>query len=668
DETLIGGPREKIGHFVLTRLLGKGGFGQVYEAEDLELKRKVAIKIPWSHKVDQGASSGALKEARAAAVIQHPNVVKVHEVGALDRGLYIVSELVDGIDLGRWLETTSPDEIETARLMAEICDGVQAAHTAGVIHRDLKPGNILITRQGRPMVTDFGLARRRITGQTTVTRTGEVFGTLKYMSPEQARGMPRLIDERSDVFSLGIILYRMLTGRVPFRGGNDDMVTILFQITSTEPTSPRDHRPGIPKDIATICLRCLEKDPGRRYQTAAELAADLRRFADGAPVIARPISPPERLWRKVKRSPVAASAILLATMATISALWLALQPEPDAKVVDREIVVAPEDVRHRTTVGVRRADGKAVSSCRWCVVPLDRYRREPVAELALEFSDLTPISPELLPGDYLVVVEIPGYGFHEVYRRVPRDPQTVGMPGINSRNWTRVGDGYVWPEIVVASFDDITQSLVAIDGGRYQPAGPENAAPEFDIAPFYVAGFEFTAQQQRILEGGDPSVVDRLPAQVSAVYADQIAETFGCRLPLELEFEYLATNFGTTEVPSGRPEEYDFASRQIGDAMAESFDRMVNQPVYNLHWNAPEWTCGGGIPVTRPRPQEPDQFLESNQFAERRAVRGGPLETGRPDTVFDRAVQLETERTKGISFRLAIGRQPRFLSKLEAGQ
>lgn len=297
-------------------LVGRGGMGEVYRAWDPVLERPVALKYLRVSDPDQVAR--LQQEARAQARIDHPAVCRVYEVGDEEGRPFIAMQFVDGRQLDEAAADMSLEQ--KVVVVREVAEAVQAAHAAGLIHRDLKPANILVATDGdgrpRPYVLDFGIAREQeVAG---LTATGQVIGTPGYLSPEQARGETTTLDRRTDVFSLGVILYELLTGRRPFRG--ESQVEVLMALLTREPEPPRRLAPWVPRDLETVILRCLEKEPDRRYPSARELADDLGRWLLGEPVLSRRTGPVDRMVRRVRRHPaVAAMAALLVVLATAGA-------------------------------------------------------------------------------------------------------------------------------------------------------------------------------------------------------------------------------------------------------------------------------------------------------------------------------------------------------------
>jgi tetratricopeptide (TPR) repeat protein/tRNA A-37 threonylcarbamoyl transferase component Bud32 len=301
--------------------LGRGGMGVVYKARQLRLNRAVALKMILAG--DHAPAEAAIRflaEAESIARLHHPHIVQIFAFGDHDGRPYFEMEYVDGGSLAERLGGGPWPAREAARLVETLARAIHAAHRSGIIHRDLKPANILLSSEGVPKIADFGLAKCLDT-ETGLTRTELIVGSPSYMAPEQAGGNAAAVGPAADVYSLGAILYELLTGRPPFQAPT--VLETLEQVRSAEPMAPTRLRRKLPRDVVTICLKCLEKGPARRYPSAAELAEDLRRFEAGEPIRARPVGGLERLGRWCRREPaVAALALaLLAGLVGVASQW-----------------------------------------------------------------------------------------------------------------------------------------------------------------------------------------------------------------------------------------------------------------------------------------------------------------------------------------------------------
>jgi len=392
------GPEETFGGYRLIRRLGEGAMGLVYEAEQRQPPRTVALKLLWAG----GTSPAALRrfehEAALLGRLNHPAVAQVFEAGVAESPLgprpFIALELVRGVPLTRHVEDRGLDLRTRIDLLAAVCDGVQHAHGRGVIHRDLKPSNILVDQAGRPKIVDFGVARAVEPGRETIAaERGRLIGTVHYMSPEQLAGDPEAVDTRSDVYSLGVVAYEALTGRLPYDVTGRSFPDMVRTFVEAEPLRPSRSNPRLRGDLDLILLKALAKDPERRYSSAAALGEDLRRHQADEPIRARPPSAPYALRKFARRHPALVIGILgmIVTVMAGSAVSLLYasrwrRAEADAQV---RRLRAEREARIRAAVAgvlerlLREADPAVTPDVEPTLRQvLDRAARMAVAELA----------------------------------------------------------------------------------------------------------------------------------------------------------------------------------------------------------------------------------------------------------------------------------------------
>ncbi len=339
-----------FGDYELEGELGGGGMGVVFRARQISLNRPVALKMLRSGLLAEADELLRFQnEAEAVALLDHPRIVPIYEVGEHDGRRYYSMKLVPGGNLAEQLPALKADPKRAAKVLVEVARAVHHAHQRGILHRDLKPANVLLDEQGAPHVTDFGLAKRTDV-DLDLTASGAFVGTPGYMSPEQAEGRRRSVTTASDVYGLGAILYALLTGQPPFRG--DSMLQTLERVRNEPPEPLVARNPEVPRDLNVICLKCLEKDPARRYESAAALADDLDRWLRGEPILARPVGPLTRLGMWCRRKPVLAglaAALIVSTVVGISGVFafgFEARRQRDAAILSRNEAV---DAREAAT-------------------------------------------------------------------------------------------------------------------------------------------------------------------------------------------------------------------------------------------------------------------------------------------------------------------------------
>jgi serine/threonine-protein kinase len=465
-----------VSGYELMGLLGRGGMGVVYKAWQVGLKRLVALKmLPAGEPGDQEQLSRFRAESEAVARLQHPNIVQVHEVGEQDGRPFFSLELVEGGSLEKRLGGKPQPAPEAARLIETLARAIHAAHQCGIIHRDLKPANILLQleessrkdaktqrskerqekqRDGSepsslspgvlaslrelsflPKITDFGLAKR-LEADEAHTRTGAIMGTPNYMSPEQASGRNREVGPATDIYSLGAILYELLTGRPPFNGATP--LETLEQVRSAQPVPPRQLQPKLPRDLETICLKCLQKEPSRRYANALELAEDLGRFLRHEPIRARPVGRGERLWRWCCRNPLVASltAGLILTVLSALAVTTGLYLDADHHRLRAEANFRRAEEEHKKAQeksdAERREYTRAELHLNDCYLAVDAFLTRVSEERLLRQPDMEGLRKKLLHSAVEFLNKFAGYR-----SEVPRFEGERGRAYVRLANLTR---------------------------------------------------------------------------------------------------------------------------------------------------------------------------------------------------------------------------------------
>ena len=539
-------PTFKDGRYKAVRSLGKGSFGIVWLAQDTTLGRDVAIKVPAGNYDDQASRDMFNREARAVAQLEHEGIVGVHDYGVEDSTAFIVFQYVPSRSLDRVLRRDGVTHEQAVRILASVAEAAHYAHEQDVVHRDIKPANILIASEdGRAVLADFGLAKTDRVADS-LSGDGRIIGTPNYMAPEQARA--ESVTPVSEVFTLGVLLYELLSGRKPFDG--ESTASIVHQVVQDSPPLIRRLDSRIPIDLERICEKAMRKDPQLRYQSAGQLAEDLRRYERGEPVLARPLAFPKRSLSWCRRNKLSATLLLATVLASFTAVGMSLAPGVDNRV----------PVRFATTPA-----GAEVT-----VVRLDDELGEPDPETLVRLPGVSPVTTRLAGGRYLIVAVRQDEGeelkFCEQYLSVPNkfEGQDVsarrGNDGLD--NGVFEDDHWTFEDPMVLRGDEefshlplcepVSPGIVPV---RIEPAEASRATAS-DALPQMLWGLD------------DPE----RPIETIVVFAESELNDRGLRMPSVLE--------------------WDGALREAAEAVANDADLSPAGSVSleSLRWGVPEWT------------------------------------------------------------------------------
>jgi serine/threonine protein kinase len=573
--------------FHIGKLIGQGTFGLVFEGFDTLLNREVAIKSSKAELSDEDIAL-FVREARAASRIRHPNIVTVHDVVTHEQNVAIISDLVQGQTLREWIETTKPDFDQSINLIVRICRAIDCAHRSGIVHRDLKPGNIVIDEQGEPHILDFGLSQSCDQSLESLAQDGIPIGTPAFMAPEQVIGNRDKIDRRADVYSIGIILYLLLAGRLPFVGERKNPKELYRKIMCDLPPPIRKFAPEIPKSLEAICLKSIRKRREERYPTAGELADDLDRFRNGQIVKAHGKLDAKVLTTILRRRSLALICVLLALGASLLGYFALINPRDQP-----------------TKVKVLISSVPANAELHWT-----RYdQRTGLLEMDSELKSIAGTPVSVAPGFYRIIARrnsetrevfrtIPSISDEEQYQQVIFHGATVTL---SHRNSSRTKGGHFELDpIQFHSEIDLVPRSTMFPAGKLTMAASGHVVPLFlgqtqSVQPFQMMQSEVKWSE---LKQAWPKLVipsdqhgDQPASGLGWDVATAFAELSGMNLPSVWEFKFAATNGGTTAYPGGDEISTDDPFQNWESGKWLDWDRNLSTPpIQGLFSGWDEWT------------------------------------------------------------------------------